>query len=309
MRLHGLVLVLTLSALGWASAGCSSDAASDPSLAKGTISGKGDTAQTLADAAAADAASADDVAAGAEDTAAGPADLVADVPAGPVCGDGKCEADEATQCPKDCPVCGDGKCAPDELAAGSCPKDCAVCGDAKCEGDEKTSCPKDCTNVTPPAPVCGDAKCDKGEDNANCPKDCLAPPAAVCGDGKCDKGEDTASCAKDCPASSGGGTADIMKCITGKCSSELTDCFGDDDCLTAVGCITGCGKDYGCYLKCYFGAPGASQKLLYKVLECGGTQGCVSIPGLTPPGGGGAGKCGDGKCDPLEQYTCKKDCP
>ena len=179
-------------------------------------------------------------------------------------------------------MCGDGKCAPDELAAGSCPKDCAVCGDGKCEGDEKTSCPKDCQIVT---------------------------PTTYCGDGKCDTGETNASCAKDCPATtSGGGTADIMKCITSKCTTELTDCLGDNDCLTAVGCITGCGSDIGCYLKCYFGAPGASQKLLYNVLQCGGKQGCVSIPGL-PAGGGTGAKCGDGKCDPLEQYTCKQDCP
>ena len=301
-----MILGSALVALGLASAGCSSDTGVAPVIAKGTISGNGDTSQTLGDAVSSGTA---DAPGGQIDVPAAVPDELADVPPAAVCGDGKCEGDEATQCPKDCSVCGDGKCAPDELAAGSCPKDCAVCGDGKCEGDEKTSCPKDCQIVTPTT-YCGDGKCDTGETTASCPKDCTAPPAPVCGDGKCDKGETTASCVKDCPASTGGGTADIMKCITSKCTTELTDCLGDNDCLTAVGCITGCGSDIGCYLKCYFGAPGPSQKLLYGVLQCGGQQGCVTIPGLPAGGGTGTGaKCGDGKCDPLEQYTCKQDCP
>jgi len=82
-------------------------------------------------------------------------------PAGPVCGDGKCEAPKETtaSCVADCPA----------------PVPEPVCGDAKCEAPKETldSCAADCA---PPAPKCGDAKCDEGETVEACPADCKPAP-------------------------------------------------------------------------------------------------------------------------------------
>jgi hypothetical protein len=102
-------------------------------------------------------------------------------PAGPTCGDLKCEGGETVaSCPADCqppaPVCGDLKCEGGETSS-SCSSDCGAptptCGDLKCEGGETVaSCLADCQ---PPAPVCGDDKCEEGESAADCPDDCRLP--------------------------------------------------------------------------------------------------------------------------------------
>lgn len=69
-------------------------------------------------------------------------------PTGPVCGDMKCEGNEAQTCAGDCPVvpvCGNNKCEGNETS--TCPQDCDVdpiCGNNVCEANEASTCPTDC---------------------------------------------------------------------------------------------------------------------------------------------------------------------
>ncbi|MCO4763540.1 MAG: hypothetical protein KC502_18665 [Myxococcales bacterium] len=108
---------------------------------------------------------------------------------------------------------------------------------------------------------------------------------------------------------SGGGSAEaeMLKCLTQKCSSEVTGCLGDSDCGKAVGCLGGCKGDTTCLIGCGTGLSSGAQQKLLAVMQCGGQQGCINLGG--GGGGGGGGKCGDGTCDLGEQLTCPKDCP
>ncbi|GEM_PF-520512 len=101
--------------------------------------------------------------------------------------------------PRECskmgaPLCGDGKCEGDE--AGSCPADCgpsvAVCGDGVCSGaEDKEKCPADC------AASCGDGVCSEAEKQAGgCSSDCGGQGG--CGDGVCGDEEWCGSCSQDC---------------------------------------------------------------------------------------------------------------
>ncbi|MFA6603609.1 MAG: hypothetical protein WCT10_02060 [Patescibacteria group bacterium] len=80
----------------------------------------------------------------------------ANIPAGPVCGDNRCESGENfAVCPADCPSPG------------------PVCGDNKCEAPETVeTCSADCV---PPGPVCGDNKCEEPETLETCAADCEPP--------------------------------------------------------------------------------------------------------------------------------------
>lgn len=81
------------------------------------------------------------------------------IPAGPVCGNGKCESptESTSSCLADCPA------------------PAPVCGDSKCEEGKETpdSCASDCGL---PAPKCGDNKCDTGETSDSCLADCKPEP-------------------------------------------------------------------------------------------------------------------------------------
>jgi secreted trypsin-like serine protease len=103
--------------------------------------------------------------------------------AGPVCGNGKCEAGEdATSCAADCPA--------------------AECGDGKCEaGEDNASCPADCQAA---AAECGNGTCETGEDKETCPEDCDQDVPVGCGDGSCAVGEYCDTCPEDCGQCIGG---------------------------------------------------------------------------------------------------------
>lgn len=186
-------------------------------------------------------------------------------PAGPKCGDGKCEAGEnSSTCPQDCkttgpkcgngtceegesnatcpqdckatgPSCGNGKCEPNETPQ-SCLADCKpVCGDGKCElGEAKNTCPQDCG----PSTVCGNSVCEQGETATSCPKDC--GPKAVCGNGKCESGETASNCAADC---SSGAT-----CVEQKCGAPLKTCESSSKCLgiAIFGVLNSCASTNNC---------------------------------------------------------------
>jgi hypothetical protein len=122
----------------------------------------------------------------------------------PFCNDGNCTGDETClTCPADCgacpPICGQYGCQTEETCS-SCPKDCGacpeLCGNDTCdEGETRISCPDDCTGP----PECGNGKCQGyyfSEDCATCPADC----GECCGNGWCefDRGENNCNCPHDC---------------------------------------------------------------------------------------------------------------
>lgn len=102
----------------------------------------------------------------------------------------------------------------------------------------------------------------------------------------------------------GGANAELIQCLTQKCSAETSACLGDSDCLKAVGCLGNCKGDTTCSLGCGSGLSSAAQQKLLSTMTCATQKGCLG-------GGGGTGgaTCGDGKCDLGEQLTCAKDCP
>jgi hypothetical protein len=57
-------------------------------------------------------------------------------------------------------------------------------------------------------PVCGNKFCEIGENETNCPQDCLIVP--VCGNKFCEIGENHANCSQDCPVAPGQTGATIM---------------------------------------------------------------------------------------------------
>ncbi len=159
---------------------------------------------------------------------------------GPQCGNGKCEEGESSAtCPADCkpatPQCGDGKCETGETPQ-SCLADCKpTCGDGKCElGESKNTCPQDCGAAT----VCGNGVCEPGETASSCAKDCGVKP--TCGNGKCETGETASSCAKDC---GGGG-----ECVATKCATLYNGCISSSKCLGIIyfAIVNGCISDNNC---------------------------------------------------------------
>ena len=198
--------------------------------------------------------------------------------AGPVCGNGTCEAGETKQgCPADCgtagPVCGDGKCEGTENYS-NCGKDCPApsCGDGKCEAPETSeSCPTDCTSSS--NPVCGDGKCQAPETSESCSVDCTSSSSPVCGNGKCEAGESAQSCPSDCNPNN------LPSCGNGYCEQGETP--------------TKCAED------CNGGNPPVCENGYCEVGE--NESSC--------PADCGGGYCGDGQCEaPETSASCATDC-
>ena len=105
----------------------------------------------------------------------------------------------------------------------------------------------------------------------------------------------------------GGGTNELLACLTKECQTEVSACFADSDCLKAVGCLGGCNGDTTCMLGCGNGLSSSGQQALLAAGQCGMQKGCINLGG--GGGGGGGSKCGDGTCDLGEQLTCPQDCP
>jgi len=118
----------------------------------------------------------------------------------PVCGNNVCESDEnVNNCPQDCSgTCGDNICNPYFENVYNCQRDCAgTCGDNICNnyfGENPVNCPQDCQGY------CGDGICNPYYENQNsCPLDCGQPQQQpVCGNGICEAGEDENNCPQDC---------------------------------------------------------------------------------------------------------------
>jgi hypothetical protein len=173
----------------------------------------------------------------------------ADCPsAGPVCGNGVCEAgggEDCVSCAADCRgqtsgapknrfCCGDGDgpkplscsnttCKESGWFCDSTPIPVFCCGDGSCAGaDEAFECALDCG--TPP--VCGDAGCASLESKCACPQDCGAPPAAetVCSGG----GDEDCDGLVDCndPSCVGTSSCPVCKPLGSTCSTATECCTG-----------------------------------------------------------------------------------
>ena len=215
-------------------------------------------------------------------------------PAGPVCGDGKCDGGESTEtCAKDCkttgPQCGNGQCE---------------------EGESTTTCPADCK---PDGPKCGNEKCESGESYTNCPTDCQCKESAECGSGKvcndgicmtqattkcgnfsCESGETKASCPLDCDAEAKA----AIQCVEKNCGSDWAKCKGSASCVDALICMTKCDSE-SCVTACAQKAPNDLSTLI-AVGTCAQSKCETSTTGP---------KCGDGKCEsPETTSSCPADC-
>ena len=140
----------------------------------------------------------------------------------PFCGDGTCNSNENCRtCAKDCGcknprVCKDGECIEPACDTDSDCADAEACTIDKCYfpahpnaycGHEDMDrcrnnddcCPGgDChaDNDNDCEPDCGNDVCETGEDEDDCPKDCL--DEADCGNQVCEDGEDSYNCPGDC---------------------------------------------------------------------------------------------------------------
>ncbi|HKY63004.1 MAG TPA: hypothetical protein VJR29_06270 [bacterium] len=149
------------------------------------------------------------------------------------CGNGLCEAEEASDCLEDCGFCGDYRCDPCLENNQACTDDC-LCGDFLCDVTESAeTCPEDCLGS-----ICGDLICDLNEE---CELDCLIASAPLCdggpycGDGLLDEGE---ACDD--------GNREDGDCCSSLCEleSELGSCDDGDICngqesCGATGCVPG----------------------------------------------------------------------
>jgi len=156
----------------------------------------------------------------------------------PFCKNGICEpqiGENKQTCPQDCgtPVCGNGACEAPEASTGSgaCPQDCPDgCDfDGACEpkgsgGENSENC-ADCVDM----PTCGNGLCQPPETAQNCPNDCCA------GIEEC---ETNADC-NDSDAC----TDDV--CDNGSCVNNPIDCNDDDVCTTdSCNPFTGCVNEF-----------------------------------------------------------------
>jgi hypothetical protein len=170
------------------------------------------------------------------------------------------------------PFCGDGSCNGGETEA-DCPEDCTSSESCSaCELDWSAYGSECCDSAWDEFGInCADLEANYGWDCAgcNCPGD--APPE--CGDGLCNGDETYETCPQDCLA-------------PGECAEdEVIDCSGDGDCCPAAWIGDGfedCeDQAFGCDLTCYDNDGGD----------------CVDP------------FCGDGTCDPDEDYiSCPDDC-
>lgn len=245
----------------------------------------------------------------------------------PLCGDGVCLGETCSSCSADCgSCCGNGVCdnrvslecynsslaclsSPNyycsiNISGGvptgtyshcsanctssycesstSCPGDCPACGDGFCNdsaGENNFNCPADCL------PFCGDGMCNGSETSSSCILDCkILPVLPVCGDGFCASGESSLTCPADCP---------LMACNgNGICEDYLGETHSNcpDDCLTPFICGDGicacpmCQIDEIC-------------PQCETIDSC--PQDCVAIP---------PAYCGDGICQAGEPDVCFQDC-
>ena len=112
-------------------------------------------------------------------------------------------------------------------------------------------------------------------------------PGPICGDGICEPGED---CDADCE-----GTEPLFGCLSEACPTQWGNCLDDDVCAAALPCLNECveGGGTGCTYQCM---PPQENDLLLELGTCGGQNGCGNI-------------CGDGECDPGEDFnSCPQDC-
>lgn len=78
-----------------------------------------------------------------------------------------------------------------------------------------------------------------------------------------------------------GVTGQNVACMTLRCFSQMTKCFSDHDCRTAVSCLGGCGSNQSCALPCL---ATYENDLLDSFLYCVVTQHhCITLPAPTPP--------------------------
>ena len=218
--------------------------------------------------------------------AAGP-DAGATDAAAAVCGDTKCEAGKeyCDTCPKDCGTCtgcqarSKAKCPSCACEACVCTLDNYCCSkqwDSLCAGQCKNAC-SGCTLLDGSMQI--DGLVDAAPDGS-------VPPA--CGDGKCNPANETCdTCPKDCGKCNGCKSQNSSGCPG--CACETCVCKKDAYCCsvqwdsTCAGLCKGCG---GCTVS-DLGLPDTGPDLV-----------------ITPA------KCGDGKCDPIDEYcdSCPKDC-
>jgi hypothetical protein len=229
------------------------------------------------------------------------------------CAQGVCGGAQDLENP-DCGVvetCGDEVCDPDENCEG-CAEDCGPCdhgpecGDGACDGDEPVTCPADCEDAPDPKAECGNGTCEDGESPDNCPEDCegIDPPEPPTPE-------------------------DVVECVMTSCGAEAIGCLTDPVCSQSLECLVTCGSDMGCLQGCIDLGAGISEAQL-AIIECAVGSGCLDLGGGGGPTGPTCGDgncddgedpqscpddcggdqfgCGDGVCEPWEQWTCPDDC-
>ncbi len=222
----------------------------------------------------------------------------------PVCGNGACESGETpTTCAADCKttgaVCGNNVCEAPGENVETCPKDCKttgpVCGNNVCESPNENveTCPKDCKTT---GPVCGNGNCESGETPSNCSADCKTT-GAKCGDGKCASGE---NCPMDCDAT----FSKTIQCGWSACTSQMTACGANKDCVDFYNCMVGCKCDEACSKSKCTDAGTKAQSEIIAIAQCAQQKECPD-----PCGTSTGPKCGNGTCEAGETPTnCAADC-
>ncbi|MDP6945470.1 MAG: hypothetical protein QF464_15080, partial [Myxococcota bacterium] len=218
-----------------------------------------------------------------------------------LCGNGICdEGEDRETCPEDCKDGGGG--GGDDHPVIACLDEACPAELAECEADEG------CLDVLACIESCaaGDTDClfacsQSGGfsmaainlgvcgQGAGCFE--IAPDEPECGDGVCDDGESADSCPDDCD-DGGGGTVDVIACLTEACAAEFLACTQDPACMEVIGCLATCDpEDSGCYLGC--AQQGGFSQTILDFGICAGGSGCFTGGG----GGGGGGGAPDGSVE------------
>jgi len=243
------------------------------------------------------------------------------------------------------PVCGNGVCEQGENGF-NCDEDCkpppGSCGNQECEdGETPQNCPTDCESDEPPGGetiACLQDKC--GPSFFGCIEDeaCVGIIECMqqCETDECEQGcfanvsqssfgkfMDLVECgdAEGCFGGPGGGDGTdppedpTLQCIEEQCGNEYGDCFNDEGCTAILECMAQCAPDDdGCNDNCVWTAGGwGGNNTFWALADCAETEGCLDQgnDGGGDGGGGGDGadwECGDGQCDPGENFFCPQDC-